>query len=238
MSRLKFDTIDLNSVASPASGSYLVAYDLDGKLKQKDSEGVITEIGSGPVPVETNYPTTTLLKAGQRFIYKGNEWHYMTHDEIDSTGWTGLVDVGFPAPVSKNICAAILLPSVEYYDEVASINNIAYRTGATQSSGFAVLDFIGFGTLASVYKIFIISNLVSLFQNVKFKNANLLILEDIGTRVSFDCTSLSIDETNINDLFTQLSPTIKTATIDVRHNPGAATCNPSIATAKGYTVIT
>ena len=45
MSRLKFDTIDLNSVASPASGSYLVAYDLDGKLKQKDSEGVITEIG-------------------------------------------------------------------------------------------------------------------------------------------------------------------------------------------------
>lgn len=201
---------------------------------------ILERIYNEPKPLEvvTNYPTTTPLKAGQRFIYKGNEWHYMTQEEIDSTGWTGLVSVGFPAPVSKNICAAILLPSVEYYDEVASINNIAYRTGATQSSGFAVLDFIGFGTLASVYKIFIISNLVSLFQNVKFKNANLLILEDIGTRVSFNCTSLNTDATNINDLFTQLPATVKTATIDVSGNPGSGTCDPFIATSKGYTVIT
>jgi hypothetical protein len=41
----------------------------------------------------------------------------------------------------------------------------------------------------------------------------------------------------INSLFTQLPITIETATINVSGNPGAATCNPTIATGKGYTVV-
>jgi hypothetical protein len=41
------NTIDMITVATPSSG-YVVAYDLDGILKQKDEFGVITEIGGGP----------------------------------------------------------------------------------------------------------------------------------------------------------------------------------------------
>lgn len=38
--------VDMNTVPAPVeSGAYIVAYDLDGVLKQKDSNGVITIIG-------------------------------------------------------------------------------------------------------------------------------------------------------------------------------------------------
>ena len=46
MSKITFNTfIDMSSAATPSSG-YLVAYDLDGILKQKDEFGVITSVGS------------------------------------------------------------------------------------------------------------------------------------------------------------------------------------------------
>jgi len=44
------NTIDMLTVATPSSG-YIVAYDLDGVLKQKDEFGVITEIGGGPINI-------------------------------------------------------------------------------------------------------------------------------------------------------------------------------------------
>jgi len=53
MSKITFNTfIDMSSAATPSSG-YLVAYDLDGMLKQKDQYGVVTLIGAtgavGPI---------------------------------------------------------------------------------------------------------------------------------------------------------------------------------------------
>jgi len=54
------------------------------------------------VSVVNTYPVTTPAEAGNRFWFQGNEWHYMTQAEIDSAGWTGLVTVGFPAPVEKS----------------------------------------------------------------------------------------------------------------------------------------
>jgi hypothetical protein len=41
-------TLDMLTVATPSSGAYTVAYDLDGILKQKDEFGIITPIGGGP----------------------------------------------------------------------------------------------------------------------------------------------------------------------------------------------
>jgi hypothetical protein len=45
----------------------------------------------------------------------------------------------------------------------------------------------------------------------------------------------SLDATALNTLFGDL-PTLTGKTIDVRDNPGTATCNTSIASAKGWTV--
>ena len=41
-------TLNMLTAATPSSGGYVVAYDLDGILKQKDEFGIITEIGGGP----------------------------------------------------------------------------------------------------------------------------------------------------------------------------------------------
>ena len=63
-------------------------------------------------------------------------------------------------------------------------------------------------------------------------------LEDMGTAQALQLSGLTIDAAVIDDLLTQLPATTKTATINLIGTSGAATCNPSIATAKGYTVLT
>lgn len=79
----------------------------------------------------------------------------------------------------------------------------------------------------------------------KIRNAELLKdLEDGGTAKCFIISVstggyvFNISAEVLNDFFKQLPKTTKTATLDVRGATGAATCTPSIATKKGYTVIT
>lgn len=73
----------------------------------------------------------------------------------------------------------------------------------------------------------------------KILNANVLTnLKNNGTAVALGLSANSLSKSEIDNLFTDLPITTKTATIDVSNNPGAATCDPTIATNKGYTVIT
>lgn len=58
-----------------------------------------------------------------------------------------------------------------------------------------------------------------------------------GTSPQINVSYTSMDDTALNQLFTDL-PTITSKTISVVGCPGAATCNTSIATAKGWTVTT
>jgi hypothetical protein len=46
-----------------------------------------------------------------------------------------------------------------------------------------------------------------------------------------------LDNTSLNEIFTNLGTAVSGASITITGNPGAATCNQSIATAKGWTVI-
>ena len=69
--------------------------------------------------------------------------------------------------------------------------------------------------------------------------AGLTNIRDEGTDAAFNLRNCNItSSTVIDSLFTQLPTTSLTATIDVAGNSGAAGCDPSIATAKGYTVVT
>ena len=184
---------------------------------------------AGTIPVETTYPTTDALKAGTRFWYKGNEWHYMTQDEIDSTGWTGLVNVGFPAPVNK-------------VNDVSLLHgyNAKQRYASVGFQGLTIvensdLNFLGYGAPHLLMSYFD-NNQVYNIQSIR--NANLLIsLENIGTSTALVLRLKNLTDIVINDLFTQLPLTIKIANIDVANNPGSATCDPTIATAKGYIVV-
>lgn len=67
--------------------------------------------------------------------------------------------------------------------------------------------------------------------------ANLLIkLQDQGTSPSCDFRNHHFSAEGLDQFFTDLPGTSNTVTILVAGNPGAATCDPTIATAKGYTV--
>lgn len=212
---------------------------LSGEL---NLEKLITDVagnGGGSIPVLTEYPTTTSALAGQRFIYKGNEWQYMTQEEIDSTGWTELVSVGFPAPMDKYYNKCIAGSGV--VSDIPGIDNI---TGNFVGIPSNTIDFIGLGILVSRMKtINLAGTILKTFSGgvnvTNIRNGVLLkSLENAGTANALDLTSYGLSTEVINSLFTQLPSTTKTATINVASNPGSTFCNPTIATSKGYTVLT
>jgi hypothetical protein len=62
-----------------------------------------------------------------------------------------------------------------------------------------------------------------------------LILTGITRGFTIDDCNMSA--TAINALFTSLGNAVGSQTINVRRNPGSATCTTSIATSKGFTVV-
>lgn len=223
----------MSLITRQAKGSKLTIQEMDGNLtylEQLAQQGG----GGGALPVLTDYPETTPELAGTRFWYKGNEWHYMTQEEIDSTGWTGLVNVGFPAPIDKEYRHDIIASNCNQY--------IQRFAGSIPLLISDIIDFVGVGILVNKSRVVsppISRGNIGGVPVIKIRGANLLQnLEDVGTAYALSLDNYVLSEEVINDLFAQLPPTTKTATIVVSNNPGSATCDPTIATAKGYTVIT
>jgi hypothetical protein len=97
----------------------------------------------------------------------------------------------------------------------------------------SVADFKVFGPYLERYSAEGITTITT------FKNVNFLTeVKNVGTLIGVNIANMGLSAATINQFFTDLPTTIKTATISVNGNPGAATCTPSIATAKGYTVVT
>ena len=194
--------------------------------------------GLPPAPVLSTYPVTTPALAGTNFWYKGNEWHYMTQNEIDSSGWNGLVTVGFPAPVSKNFNPYIL-----YNGNLTFLSNFgSYLFPQNPLTGTAVFDFdmLGFGqpqrVVASVYY----STGPGGEYSVTLRNFGLLtsLKNPSGTASAVTIRySNNLDAAALNQVFTELPPTTQVCTLNFTNNPGSATCNPTIATSKGYIVV-
>jgi hypothetical protein len=112
---------------------------------------------------------------------------------------------------------------------ISNSNNINIVSGAN-----SVVNMLGLGD-PSKYKLVKLSSL----GIIKVKNANLLTnLQDEGTSKALNLSQNYLTAIEINSLFAQLPSTTKTATINVSANDGSATCTPSIATSKGYTVVT
>ena len=185
----------------------------------------IAGIGSSDTPVLSSYPTTDVSKVGQKFIYQGNEWKYHSQAELDELGWTS-VSEGFPAPVTK---------VYDMYAIPLNADNISTDTGGYGDN--ITLDALGLGRPDKARVWYLVSSIISTVVDVV--NFNLLTsLEDEGTRACLPLGSRNMTKELIDKVFTDLPTTTKTATIIVSNNPGTNTCDPSIATAKGYTVIT
>ena len=196
--------------------------------------------GLPPAPVLSTYPVTTPALAGTKFWYKGNEWHYMTQSEIDSSGWNGLVTVGFPAPVSKNFN-----PYIIYNGNLTMIANggggyINYP--APPLAGTSVFDFdmLGFGQPQRVVSSVSYQTGPGGEFSVTLRNFGLLtsIKNLTGTSPAVKIRySNNLDAAALNQVFTELPPTTQVCTLNFTDNPGSATCNPTIATSKGYIVV-
>ena len=210
-------------------GSKLTIQEMDDNLSYLEQLAK-----GGSLQVKTTYPVTTPAEAGTRFWYKGNEWHYMTQAEIDSIGWTGLVEVGFPSPVEKNYNIFILTAGLKIsYQGFNSLVTVYYENETFDC------DFLGLGDPTLAKMAIRLGEFSATPYTITFRNVNLLTnLEDAGTTSAFIARYGNLTATAINQLFTDLPLTTKTATINVSNNPGSATCDPTIATAKGYTVVT
>ena len=198
------------------------------------------------LPVETTYPVTNAAEAGKRFLYLGYEWHYMTQAEIDSIGWTGLVSVGFPAPVNKISNQFILAPEAQ--PGGTSMPNSVISFQSTEGGIYgAIFDCLGLGNPTKAKRIDLSTGVptsVSIIKNAQLLNN----LEDLGTSPAFNWVNSgttvggvvypAATAQQINDFFTALPPTTKTATINISTQPNKAGATPTIATLKGYTVTT
>jgi hypothetical protein len=202
------------------------------------------------LPVETTYPVTNAAEAGKKFLYLGTEWQYMTQAQIDSTGWTGLVSVGFPAPVSRIPNIFVLAPNAQPAaagtDGVPMVAPALFNPADLGIYG-EIYDLLGTGNPTKVHKVTLSTGTATSVSIIK--NAQLLTnLEDSGTSPAFSwinsgTTAAGIvypaaTAAQINDFFTQLPSTTKTATINISAQPNKAGATTSIATNKGYTVTT
>jgi hypothetical protein len=220
----------LTGATTPLTGTEELAIVQGGSTVKATAQDV-ADLAGGALPVSNTYPVTTPASAGTRFWYKGNEWHYMTSDEIASAGWTGLVSVGFPAPVSKTYNANIF---TDFTGLTSSFTNGVSPIYSPAISAYTTVDCLGIGNPTRV-RFFSIS---ASGQAASIRNAQLLInVEDQGTAQGIYIGFNQFSSTALNNFFTDLPATIKTVTIYAANNPGSATCNPAIATAKGYTVV-
>lgn len=83
------------------------------------------------------------------------------------------------------------------------------------------------------------SSLANVTSATNFVGLNYNLQEVIlpGFRLGFNISNSQMSATALNNMFTSLGTASGSQTITVTGNPGAATCNPTIATAKGFTVV-
>lgn len=227
------------TAAAPLTGTEILPIVQGGNTVQATAQD-IADLGGGgiTIPVVSTYPVTTSGLAGTLFWYKGNLWHYMTQDEIDSAFWTGLVSVGFPAPVMKNFNINIL---TDLTGVIRADVDGFFPTAITNGGNLThtVIDTLGYGNPTRLRYFACNPGFGEATLVASIKNAQLLNnLFDIGTERAVDIRNAQLSATALNNFFTDLPSTSLVCTLDVRGNPGSATCNPTIATAKGYTVVT
>jgi hypothetical protein len=228
----KIRTIDA-SVDMTERGSALI----NSKSEVYTMDDIIETVGGGALPILTEYPNTDATKVGQKFIYKNRLYQYLTSAQITAMGFRDVAE-GTPCIVDFVYDLRTLI-TTEDSSAFASYTNTTLTSSLLGATGLAPnieLNFMGLGNPLSVQgfdnSAGQIGTVTSIIGAEFLQN-----LEDVGTTVALNLRSAGMSAEVIDSLFTQLPSTEKTATINVSTQPGAATCDPTIATSKGYTVI-
>ena len=134
----------------------------------------------------------------------------------------GTVSMPLVSNIVAMFSACINLESVVNITITSTCTNITnLGSNARKCKGFTISNCAGIITTTNAF-----FNMVSM---------ETLILT--GMTRGFTIDDCNMSATAINNLFTSLGTASGSQTINVRRNPGSATCTTSIATAKGFTVV-
>ena len=223
--------------------------------------------GGGSVPLlVADRPVFDASKAGDKVYFNGEEWIYGTSDWLEQLGISGLagVSAGYPVPynftwnpnrvttIKKSLLTVENLNPASYYGFNLSASDAMI---AAETTANITWDFLHYPLGAKIQQITIqagkyvgpSTNVFFPFAIDAFEGVELLTdLEDIGTGVAFRVnitgsgggpSAVTCSAAAIDDFFTKLPSTTKTATLNVSDFTGGSAANASIATAKGYTVV-
>lgn len=129
---------------------------------------------------------------------------------------------------------------VNFFPEakVAAAFYLSGLTSITSISYGSILDLTISGKYLNMFLLTSSNSVAGTLSISKINGASKLTsIKNIGTAAAFTLIGGSLSAQEINKFFTELPPTTETATLDLRFNTGSATCTPSIATDKGYTVV-
>lgn len=117
------------------------------------------------------------------------------------------------------------------------VGNVSYVNGTTTGTNSRSMQSLSFSCKFSKLELQGTTGTNNQSQLTSLRLLNNGAGQYAGTSPQINVSYTSMDATALNQLFTDL-PTITSKTISVVGCPGAATCNTSIATAKGWTVTT
>ena len=121
------------------------------------------------------------------------------------------------------------LTTVPLLDTSNVTNMSSMFSGCSSLTGIPALDM---SSATSV------SGFAGFTGNNASKLTSLTSFKAFGATRGWVMQGTQLNAAALNEVFTNLGTASGSQTLDVRDNPGSATCNPSIATAKGWTVLT
>lgn len=236
-----------------AADSKLVVYNNEVDLADKGVSqvyqgatiaDVVAASGAGAPVASATRPVFDASKAGDQVFYNGVVWKYLTTDDITALGWTGLVTFGYPAPLNMS-WNPILATEPGKTGVVTEPGNpvpwgrLVLAEGANVES--TSLDLFYLGNIQKVrYAINVLATPATTFTAIH--GAELLSsLQDSGTKAACQFVgnsgNMTMDAAVIDQFFEDLPTITQTATISFFNVSGQGACDPTIATAKGWTIV-
>lgn len=132
------------------------------------------------------------------------------------------------------ITSNLLVNLTSAFNTCASLERltISNTTGVTAFDSSAVSSCYRLDTIPNIY----LGGVTALNSGVFSTCSSVRVILATGIKETLTIANLNLEASALNTLFTNLA-TVTGKTITITGNPGAALCNRSIATAKGWTVV-
>lgn len=140
-----------------------------------------------------------------------------------------LVDTSSVTNMNSMFLGCYSLTTVPLLDTSNVTNMSGMFSGCSSLTGIPALD------MSSATNV---SGFSGSAGNNASKLASLTSFKAFGATRGWVMQGTQLNAAALNEVFTNLGTASGSQTLDVRNNPGSATCDPSIATAKGWTVLT